>query len=408
MTGLTNGTAYTFRVTATNAVGTSPASAASNAATPQNTIFELAAPSVVDSADTGAVTLGVKFRSDVTGTVTGVRFYKAAANTGTHTGALWSAAGGAPLASATFTNESASGWQTVTFATPVQVTAGTTYVASYHAPNGHYSITGGGLANGADNAPLHALAGSTTPNGVYAYGTTSTFPVNAYNSASYGVDVLFSVPVPGAVGNVAAASAGASSANVTWTAPTTGGGPTSYRITPYAGATALAATTVAAPAVKKKIDGLTSGTTYRFTVQALNGSGGGPVSAQSNAVTPQQPLRARRADRRDRAPGDELGAGQLDRARGRRREPDHRLHDHALHRGRRPDAGPVPRHGDEPDDHRPVQRHRLHVPRVGHERDRHRARCRRRPIPRRRATPCSSTPRRARRTPATRARSSSA
>ena len=290
VTGLTNGTAYTFRVTATNAVGTSPASAASNAATPQNTIFELAAPATVDGADTGAVTVGVKFRSDVSGTVTGIRFYKAAANTGTHTGVLWAAAGGAPLATVTFANESASGWQTATFATPVQITAGTTYVAAYHAPSGHYSITGGGLANGADNVPLHALANSASANGVYAYGTGPTFPTSTFNAANYGVDVQFAVPAPGAVGNVAAEAAGASSANVTWTAPTTGGTPTSYRITPYVGATALAPTTVAAPAVKKKVDGLTAGTTYRFTVQALNGSGGGPVSAQSNAVTPQQPL----------------------------------------------------------------------------------------------------------------------
>ncbi len=62
----------------------------------------------------------MKFSSEVTGNVTGVRFYKAAANTGTHIGSLWSA-GGTLLASATFTGESASGWQQVNFSSPVPI-----------------------------------------------------------------------------------------------------------------------------------------------------------------------------------------------------------------------------------------------------------------------------------------------
>jgi len=32
---------------------------------------------------------------------------------------------------------------------------------------------------------------SSTPNGPYAYGSTSTFPSNTYNSANYWVDVVF-------------------------------------------------------------------------------------------------------------------------------------------------------------------------------------------------------------------------
>jgi hypothetical protein len=127
----------------------------------------------------------------VSGTVTGVRFYKAAANTGTHVGSVWSATG-TRLGQATFTGESASGWQTATFATPVQVTAGTTYVASYHAPKGHYSATGSAFSpNGVDNPPLHALANSVSPSGVYLYTTTGGFPVSSYNSTNYWVDVLF-------------------------------------------------------------------------------------------------------------------------------------------------------------------------------------------------------------------------
>ena len=89
---------------------------------------------------TRAVEVGIKFTSDISGNVTGVRFYKAAANTGTHIGNLWTATG-TLLAPATFTGETASGWQQVTFASPVAITPDTTYVASYYAPNGHYSAT---------------------------------------------------------------------------------------------------------------------------------------------------------------------------------------------------------------------------------------------------------------------------
>ncbi|QRK07351.1 DUF4082 domain-containing protein [Archangium violaceum] len=52
----------------------------------------------------------MKFRSSVPGSVTGIRFYKgSSANAGTHVGSLWSRTG-QRLASATFTNETATGW----------------------------------------------------------------------------------------------------------------------------------------------------------------------------------------------------------------------------------------------------------------------------------------------------------
>ena len=46
-------------------------------------------PTSPSAADTSAVELGVKFKSDIDGFITGVRFYKGAANTGTHVGNLW-------------------------------------------------------------------------------------------------------------------------------------------------------------------------------------------------------------------------------------------------------------------------------------------------------------------------------
>jgi hypothetical protein len=190
VTGLANGTSYTFKVKAKTAAGFGADSAASSAVTPRSSIFELATPAVVDAGDDGRLVLGAKFQADVAGSITGIRFYKAAANTGTHVGSLWSA-GGNLLATGTFSGESASGWQTLTLATPVAISANTTYVASYTAPNGHYSVTSGAFSNPFDNPPLHALSDITSANGVYAYSATNTFPTGSYNATNYWVDVLF-------------------------------------------------------------------------------------------------------------------------------------------------------------------------------------------------------------------------
>ncbi len=221
LTGLTNGTAYTFKVSATNSVGTSAASVASPAATPQDTIFELATPAMVDSGDTSSVELGVKFTPQEKGTVTGIRFYKAATNTGTHVGSLWSSTG-TLLASATFTSESTSGWQQVNFSTPVTVRAGTTYVAGYLAPNGHYSATSAAFSPlGVSNPPLQALANETSANGVYVYSATPTFPSSSFNATNYWVDVLFApsaASAPEAPEGVTASPA-TRQALVSWTAP---------------------------------------------------------------------------------------------------------------------------------------------------------------------------------------------
>ena len=72
------------------------------------------------------------------------------------------------------------------------MTAGTTYVASYLAPRGHYSVSGAAFAAGpVNNPPLHALASGTSANGVYVYSSTSVFPANTWNATNYWVDVLF-------------------------------------------------------------------------------------------------------------------------------------------------------------------------------------------------------------------------
>ncbi|MCK1631834.1 DUF4082 domain-containing protein [Bradyrhizobium sp. 162] len=147
-------------------------------------------PSVVTVNDPNSVELGMKFQASTSGDIVGVRFYKGPSNTGTHVADLWSSTGSL-LATATFSNETASGWQQVNFATPVTITAGTTYIASYHTA-GNYSDDPNLFANAVTNGPLTAPSSSSSGgNGVYAYGSGSLFPSNTFNATSYAVDVVF-------------------------------------------------------------------------------------------------------------------------------------------------------------------------------------------------------------------------
>ena len=150
-----------------------------------------AVPNVADAGAYSPIELGVQFRSDVSGYVSGIRFYKSAANTGTHVGSLWSSSG-ALLASATFVSESASGWQQVNLANPVPVAANSIYVASYHSTVGHFALDQNYFAtSGVDNPPLHALPnGSGIINGVYTFAPSTAFPSTGYNSSNFWVDVV--------------------------------------------------------------------------------------------------------------------------------------------------------------------------------------------------------------------------
>ncbi|WP_051939324.1 DUF4082 domain-containing protein [Phaeacidiphilus oryzae] len=164
-------------------------------------------PTATDIADdANPVELGTRFQSAVSGYVTGVTFYKGTGDTGTHTGSLWSA-DGTRLATGTFTNETSYGWQTLTFATPVAISAGTPYVVSYHAPNGNYAADTGYFASSHTAYPLTATAdGSGGANGVYAYGTASAFPTSSSESTNYWVGPVFSTSAPAAAPTAGATS----------------------------------------------------------------------------------------------------------------------------------------------------------------------------------------------------------
>jgi hypothetical protein len=155
---------------------------------PTATLFPAnAVPKVESVDDPSAVELGVRFKPAVNGMVTGVRFYQGPGNTGSHTGSLWSA-GGSLRARVTFPASATPGWQTARFTQPVPVTVGTTYVASYFAPNGHYAADQKFFDSPLTNGPLSAPG---TNNGVFRYGDVSAFPTGSFNATNYWVDPLF-------------------------------------------------------------------------------------------------------------------------------------------------------------------------------------------------------------------------
>jgi hypothetical protein len=178
-----------------------PAEAAGLADCPCSLWSDATVPAVADFNDPSAVELGVQFSVDVAAPITGLRFYKAAANTGTHVGSLWTA-DGTLLARATFVNETAGGWQRVLFSTPVDATPGTRYVASYHTPTGHYSVDSAYFAvGGYDNGILHAPGRNpAAPNGLFVYTPVPAFPTGTFNDNNYWVDVIVGRPAPTVTG----------------------------------------------------------------------------------------------------------------------------------------------------------------------------------------------------------------
>jgi hypothetical protein len=242
-----------------------------------------AVPSTITEPDPDAVELGLKFQSAVPTTVTGVRFYKSPTNTGTHSGSLWSSTGQL-LATVTFTNESASGWQQAAFPTPVPIAANTTYVVSYHTNVGYYSadthyFDTQGVTNGTLTALSDAAAGG---NGVFAYGS-SAFPSQNYEASNYWVDVLTASPgppdttPPTVPTNLTATANGSTQVDLNWTPSTDNTGVTGYNV--YRDGTKIATTS----ATTYSDTTVSAATTYTYTVDAYDAAGN--TSAQTAAVT---------------------------------------------------------------------------------------------------------------------------
>ena len=235
VTGLTNGTGYTFKVTATNAIGTGPVGASSAVTPPDDDLRHRHARRRSTAATPARSSSGSSSGPTSIGSVTGIRFYKAATNTGTHIGTLWSSERDQAGARRPSPTRRASGWQRSTFSSPVAVTANTTYVASYFAPQrpllGHHRP---------DTARRQRAAARARPatsgNGVYAYGSPARSRPIATTRRTTSVDVVFTRPALRTQPTTSSATAGGGAANVTWTAPSSGGPVTAYTVTPYIGA----------------------------------------------------------------------------------------------------------------------------------------------------------------------------
>lgn len=203
---------------------------ASHADAQTYSLFQTQTPAVPVDSDTAAVTLGFKFYTTQAGTVSAIKFYRAARNGNGYTVKLFTAAGtllGSVAVPRDPTNGFVSGWKTATFAAPISLAANTTYIAAYYTSNGRYAATNDGLTTGATSGPLIAPASNASGgNGVYTYSTG--FPTQTYQASNYFVDVVFAPttqtpqllmsfnPAQPSISSDAAVGTTVTTVNVTW------------------------------------------------------------------------------------------------------------------------------------------------------------------------------------------------
>jgi hypothetical protein len=126
---------------------------------------------------------GNQFSSSQDGYITALRFWKAPGETGTHVGRLWTNSG-VQLASVTFQNETASGWQEQYLPFRVRITAGTLYWVTYN-ENAWQSKAYCGLSSPITNGPLTAWRGAYSN-----ANSPGTFPTNG-SCSNFFADVYF-------------------------------------------------------------------------------------------------------------------------------------------------------------------------------------------------------------------------
>jgi hypothetical protein len=241
-------------------------------------------PNETDGAGSaGDYELGMRFSASVNGTITGIRYWRAASETGTHTGRIWSNAG-TQLASVVFTNDAGSGWKTQALATPLNITAGTQYVVSVNVAARYAATTSGfssAISNGGLTAPVGAGIFNTAP---------VSFPNASYSNTNYFRDVVF---IPGAAPPLQAPVVNSGSFGLT--VPTSAGqvgimsasnSPTSWAIT---AGNAAGYFSISNAGVISTTAAVVAGS-YSLTVRATNAAGFGDGTASiTGAVAGSRP-----------------------------------------------------------------------------------------------------------------------
>jgi len=317
VTGLSNGVNYTFTVTATNAVGTGPASAPSGSSTPGN----VPSPPLSINATAGPNKAVVTFVTPVSNgglPITGYRVASSPAlpgdsqdlqagttalsrtiinlnKTTTYTFTVYAVnAAGESVASISSNAVTTPDTPSVPSA-PVAVMSGNQVQISFpsSASNGGSPITGYRVTSVPDKIYDLQLATTrtiTVPPGTYRFYVQA---VNAVGSSAHSAasNVLVVKTVPDAP-MISAAAPGNKTASIVIAPPWNDGGSpiTGYTVisTPSGGVDSAAGTT----SLKRIITGLTNGAAYTFKVRATNTIGTGPLSASSSMIIPSSSAQA--------------------------------------------------------------------------------------------------------------------
>ena len=312
--GLTNGTSYTFSVTATNSAGTGPASAASNSVTPASLPDPPAAPTAtpgdgqvalswVAPANNGSAITGYVVHYSVSGFADWQPIAPPAGTSVTVTGLANATSYDFQVAAINAVGESDfSDITAVTPLAPVIVPPDPPTIGTATAGDGSATVAFQPPANtGGD--PILDYTVTSSPDAITATGgpgpltisgltngTSYTFTVTARTDAgtsspsgeSNPVTPSASATAPGAPTAVTAVP-GNHTATVCFAAPaSTGGSP----ITRYTATSSPGGISVSGASSPLVVSGLTNGTSYTFTVTATNVVGTGASSASSTAVIP--------------------------------------------------------------------------------------------------------------------------